>query len=101
MDILFCGSTHRVKKFVLRTNVPGHPLFNMYIKCNFVLALNSGPLANGHSSLASPWQEEGMLGPTDAMASPGMVCTFVSQEVSILGERIDVSLGCLLSAVAW
>ena len=47
LDILFNGHTHKVRKFVLRTNVPGHPDFNVYAKCNFVLVLpntTSGPL---------------------------------------------------------
>uniref|UniRef100_A0A7C9D597 Uncharacterized protein n=1 Tax=Opuntia streptacantha TaxID=393608 RepID=A0A7C9D597_OPUST len=37
LDILFDGQTHRIKKFVLHTNYPGHPDFNSYIKCNFVI----------------------------------------------------------------
>eukprot|EP01018_Ginkgo_biloba_P021011 Gb_22617 [translate_table: standard] len=37
LDILFDGQTHRVKKFVLHTNFPGHADFNSYIKCNFVI----------------------------------------------------------------
>jgi hypothetical protein len=37
LDILFNGKTHRVRKFVLHTNVPGHPDFNVYAKCNFTL----------------------------------------------------------------
>jgi hypothetical protein len=34
--ILFL-QTHRIKKFVLHTNYPGHADFNSYIKCNFVI----------------------------------------------------------------
>lgn len=30
--------THKVKKFVLHTNYPGHADFNSYIKCNFVIS---------------------------------------------------------------
>ncbi|KAJ6997115.1 LOW QUALITY PROTEIN: hypothetical protein NC653_013628 [Populus alba x Populus x berolinensis] len=37
LDILFDGQTHRIKKFVLHTNYPGHADFNSYIKCNFVI----------------------------------------------------------------
>ncbi|KMZ72432.1 hypothetical protein ZOSMA_164G00140 [Zostera marina] len=37
LDILFDGKTHKIKKFVLHTNFPGHADFNTYIKCNFVL----------------------------------------------------------------
>lgn len=37
VDILFDGQTHRIKKFVLHTNFPGHTDFNCYIKCNFVI----------------------------------------------------------------
>jgi hypothetical protein len=38
LDILFDGETHKVKKFVLHTNYPGHADFNSYIKCNFVIS---------------------------------------------------------------
>ncbi|WVZ78519.1 hypothetical protein U9M48_026217, partial [Paspalum notatum var. saurae] len=37
IDILFDGQTHRIKKFVLHTNFPGHSDFNSYKKCNFVI----------------------------------------------------------------
>lgn len=37
MDILFDGHTHKIKKFVLHTNYPGHADFNSYMKCNFVI----------------------------------------------------------------
>ncbi|EPS63896.1 hypothetical protein M569_10886, partial [Genlisea aurea] len=29
--------THRIKKFILHTNYPGHADFNSYMKCNFVI----------------------------------------------------------------
>uniref|UniRef100_A0A0D9WU38 Uncharacterized protein n=1 Tax=Leersia perrieri TaxID=77586 RepID=A0A0D9WU38_9ORYZ len=38
IDILFDGQTHRIKKFVLHTNFPGHSDFNSYMKCNFVIS---------------------------------------------------------------
>uniref|UniRef100_A0A1D1YPC8 UPF0183 protein At3g51130 n=1 Tax=Anthurium amnicola TaxID=1678845 RepID=A0A1D1YPC8_9ARAE len=37
LDILFDGQTHKIKKFVLHTNFPGHSDFNSYTKCNFVI----------------------------------------------------------------
>ncbi|URE26046.1 Dihydrouridine synthase (Dus) [Musa troglodytarum] len=37
LDILFDGQTHKIKKFVLHTNFPGHSDFNTYMKCNFVI----------------------------------------------------------------
>ncbi|XP_019422530.1 PREDICTED: UPF0183 protein At3g51130-like isoform X2 [Lupinus angustifolius] len=37
LDILFDGQTHKIKKFVLHTNYPGHSDFNSYVKCNFVI----------------------------------------------------------------
>ncbi|KAF6160542.1 hypothetical protein GIB67_019482 [Kingdonia uniflora] len=37
LDILFDGQTHRIKKFVLHTNFPGHADFNSYKKCNFFI----------------------------------------------------------------
>eukprot|EP00003_Mantamonas_plastica_P007771 TRINITY_DN165_c0_g2_i4.p1 TRINITY_DN165_c0_g2~~TRINITY_DN165_c0_g2_i4.p1 ORF type:complete len:518 (-),score=183.47 TRINITY_DN165_c0_g2_i4:21-1574(-) len=36
-DILMDGMDHSVKKFVLRTNLPGHYDFNRYNKCNFFI----------------------------------------------------------------
>ncbi|KAL8047315.1 hypothetical protein ABFX02_08G232800 [Erythranthe guttata] len=36
-DILFDGQTHKIKKFVLHTNYPGHADFNSDMKCNFVI----------------------------------------------------------------
>ena len=53
LDILFSGATHRVRKFVLHTNAPGHPDFSLYAKCNFVLvfpeAMPCSPLAEAPS----------------------------------------------------
>lgn len=37
LDILFDGQVHKIKKFVLHTNIPGHSDFNTYTKCNFVI----------------------------------------------------------------
>ncbi|XP_031110279.1 UPF0183 protein At3g51130 [Ipomoea triloba] len=37
LDILFDGQTHKIKKFVLHSNYPGHADFNSYMKCNFVI----------------------------------------------------------------
>ncbi|KAF9577570.1 hypothetical protein BGW38_007133, partial [Lunasporangiospora selenospora] len=37
IDVQFDGSTHRCKKIVMHTNVPGHIDFQSYKKCPFVL----------------------------------------------------------------
>lgn len=29
--------THKIKKFIMHTNYPGHADFNSYIKCNFII----------------------------------------------------------------
>jgi len=34
-DIVINGDTHRVKKFILHTNMPAHPLFHFYDRCLF------------------------------------------------------------------
>ena len=39
LDILFDGKSHKAKKFVMHTNAPGHPEFNTYSKCNFLVRL--------------------------------------------------------------
>ncbi|KAF9591669.1 hypothetical protein IFM89_005541, partial [Coptis chinensis] len=41
-DILFDGQTHKIKKFVLHTNFPGHADFNSYLKCNFLIYGSEG-----------------------------------------------------------
>ena len=35
LDVLFCGTTHRLRKLVLHANAPQHPEFGLYAKCNF------------------------------------------------------------------
>ncbi len=37
LDVLFCGTTHRIKKVVLHTNLPNHTSFGTYTKCHFIL----------------------------------------------------------------
>ena len=39
LDVLFCGQTHRIKKFVLHTNYPQHTSFGIYNKCHFTLSM--------------------------------------------------------------
>uniref|UniRef100_H2Y3F6 Uncharacterized protein n=2 Tax=Ciona intestinalis TaxID=7719 RepID=H2Y3F6_CIOIN len=41
LDILFDGNSHRVKKFVLHSNHPGHYNFNIYYRCEFKIDLFS------------------------------------------------------------
>ncbi|KAJ1979749.1 hypothetical protein H4R35_001397 [Dimargaris xerosporica] len=42
LDVLLDGSSHRCKKVLLHTNVPGHYDFGRYQKCFFTLKLASG-----------------------------------------------------------
>ncbi|XP_069496147.1 phagosome assembly factor 1 isoform X2 [Ambystoma mexicanum] len=39
VDILFDANTHKVKKFVLHTNYPGHYNFNIYHRCDFKIPI--------------------------------------------------------------
>jgi len=41
IDILFDAQKHRIRKFVLHTNFPGHIDFNQYMKCNFHVSSQS------------------------------------------------------------
>ena len=59
LDILFSGRTHRVRKFVLHTNVPGHPDFSSYAKCNFVLVF---PDASPACPLVEPLPQHRLAG---------------------------------------
>lgn len=40
VDILFDAFTHRVKKFVLHSNFPGHYDFNMFYRCRFNIPMD-------------------------------------------------------------
>uniref|UniRef100_A0A061R1P5 Upf0183 protein n=2 Tax=Tetraselmis sp. GSL018 TaxID=582737 RepID=A0A061R1P5_9CHLO len=60
LDVIFCGRTHRVRKFVLHTNPPGHIEFNTYNKCNFEIPVSSHrpvespPLSDACGAKADP-----------------------------------------------
>lgn len=47
LDILFDASAHFIKKFVVHTNFPTHPNFNLYQKCNFTIIPPAAPKADG------------------------------------------------------
>ncbi|XP_031286930.1 UPF0183 protein At3g51130-like [Pistacia vera] len=49
LDILFDGQTHRIRKFVLHTNYPGHADFNSYVKCNFIVLGSEFEGTDAHS----------------------------------------------------
>ncbi|XP_021642173.2 PHAF1 protein At3g51130 isoform X1 [Hevea brasiliensis] len=53
LDILFDGRTHKVKKFILHSNHPGHVDFNSYIKCNFVIQVNNSK----HITPSTKWDQ--------------------------------------------
>ncbi|DBA89846.1 TPA: hypothetical protein ACH3X2_004708 [Trebouxia sp. C0005] len=53
LDVLFCGTTHRIKKMVLHTNCPNHTSFGTYSKCHFTLHAQS---STTHKAL----QQDGM-----------------------------------------
>ncbi|KAE8707117.1 UPF0183 protein [Hibiscus syriacus] len=61
LDILFDGQAHKVKKFVLHTNYPGHADFNSFIKCNFVIIVwGSFPDVNNYKNRITPstkWEQ--------------------------------------------
>uniref|UniRef100_A0A7S2RB91 Uncharacterized protein n=1 Tax=Rhizochromulina marina TaxID=1034831 RepID=A0A7S2RB91_9STRA len=43
LDFLFSGSTHRLTKIVVHSNLPGRPDFLQYARCNFRLPLPGQP----------------------------------------------------------
>lgn len=48
LDVLFCGTTHRIKKMVLHTNLPNHTSFGTYSKCHFTF---QAPSSTAHQIL--------------------------------------------------
>ncbi|KAL0021548.1 hypothetical protein WJX77_007325 [Trebouxia sp. C0004] len=62
LDVLFCGTTHRIKKMVLHTNLPNHTSFGTYTKCHFTL---HAPASRTHKAI----QQDGMN--ADAISQQG------------------------------
>ncbi|KAG8704128.1 hypothetical protein FRC09_003749 [Ceratobasidium sp. 395] len=52
LDFLISGKTHRVRKIILHTNVPGSPLFQRYKRCPWEFALD-----NRDNTLGAPTPE--------------------------------------------
>lgn len=44
IDLLFCGKTHQVKKFILHTNYPNHYDFSIYDRCEFRIPVSESSL---------------------------------------------------------
>ncbi len=68
LDVLFCGTTHRIKKMVLHTNLPNHTSFGTYTKCHFTLHAPSSTThevlqQDGVSSDAISQQDSDSRGP--------------------------------------
>ncbi|KAJ3672449.1 hypothetical protein LUZ60_007170 [Juncus effusus] len=64
LDILFDGQTHKIKKFVLHTNIPGHSDFNSYMKCNFIIydaetegTIQSGSISKNCITSSTKWDQ--------------------------------------------
>ncbi|KAK2145279.1 hypothetical protein LSH36_690g02001 [Paralvinella palmiformis] len=51
VDILFDANTHRVKKFILHSNFPGHYDFNMYYRCDFVIPVTVEKPVDGATTM--------------------------------------------------
>lgn len=51
LDLLFDALTHKVKKFVLHTNFPGHYNFNVYHRCDFTILFPIDKLLSNDSSM--------------------------------------------------
>ncbi|KAF9439025.1 hypothetical protein BGZ76_001477 [Entomortierella beljakovae] len=71
IDILFDGVTHRCKKIILHTNVPGHFDFQSYKRCPFILHLPS-PSSTFESEYAKlpPIAPQRSQSPLSASGSP-------------------------------
>jgi len=54
MDLLFDGSSHTVKKFILHTNHPSHYNFNIYYRSNFNIIL---PGKKSHYTPLTQWTD--------------------------------------------
>ncbi|CAK0785960.1 hypothetical protein CVIRNUC_009173 [Coccomyxa viridis] len=95
LDILFDGQTHKVKKFVLHTNVPGHPDFNVYAKCNFMLVFPSAgtgpllePLGSGAAGM-SGWDSNSATDLTVSSREPSGSCSAGSSSLFGLSNPIS------------
>ena len=67
IDLLFCGSTHRLKKIVLHTNLPNHVSFGTYNKCHFLIkppSTSTCRFAAETTSNSSSAQQSEVTGPS-------------------------------------
>lgn len=71
-DIMFCGISHRVKKIVLQSNLPGHARFGDYVRSFFSICIEGNNKEN-FIKVDSTWDDiQRMMGPT---APPLLVAT--------------------------
>lgn len=63
LDILFDAATHTIKKFIVHTNFPTHPNFNLYQKCNFTILPPNSQEEKGEEDFEDNFDEVKVITP--------------------------------------
>uniref|UniRef100_A0A7S3YXH7 Uncharacterized protein n=2 Tax=Lotharella globosa TaxID=91324 RepID=A0A7S3YXH7_9EUKA len=71
MDVLICGTTHKVSKIILHTNMPATRNFNRYNRCNYQIMVNSEERAEINSGSKSPASIISSPSPSSSSSSRG------------------------------
>merc|ERR1712210_94023 len=77
-DLLFCGKTHQLKKFILHSNYPCHYDFSIYERCEFNIPISATTLRPELDA------EELIIDPRTSWTEiQGRVCEPISKPVSL------------------
>lgn len=78
VDLLFCGKTHQLKKFILHSNYPCHYDFSIYERCEFNIPISATTLRPELDA------EELIIDPRTSWTEiQGRVCEPISKPVSL------------------
>ncbi|CAE6443513.1 unnamed protein product [Rhizoctonia solani] len=84
LDFLISGKTHRVRKIIVHSNVPGSPLFQRYKRCPWEFSLSSQDTA---PTPASHTIEPGTTPPTAELDAPAAKAGGKKKKKKAEGER--------------
>ncbi|KAI8929002.1 hypothetical protein BC831DRAFT_445968 [Entophlyctis helioformis] len=80
IDMVFDGTTHRVKKMILHSNMLGHHHVNLYARCNFEISSGTAGTGSASASASAP-ASASALGSSTASPSNGTFANAASRNV--------------------
>lgn len=89
LDLLLDGRTHVVKKITLRTNLPGHPLFDEYRKCCFKIEFKTVQAAAQAQAIRKPTTSFPLNG-----VAPGLVVPRMAAAAILPPSKLSTTIDC-------